>query len=350
MNDDVDKIKDIQNAMIECYRQFPTIVLGSGASIPYGLPSTSCLSEYILANMSPKGKEENEIWEKIKLRLEQDQDIESVLSNHEIIENDTLAEKILKLIWQIIREKDMNVLKRSALGQNNFELSKLLSGMFHSSHNEAHIITTNYDRIVEYACNSKGILYQTGFPPGYLQKWKNPEGILYATKTNTKLQKSRVVNIHKVHGSLDWFTGPNNVTMCLPFNISSDDFSPLILIPGVRKFQRAHDEPFRTIIGNADDAVRQANSLLCIGFGFRDQHIYPVIQEISSRKNIPIIILARKLSDEAINFLKHNAGKNYMGIEECPSGSNVYTPDNPCGTPVSTPNLWSLAGFCNLAL
>lgn len=348
MEDEVDKVR---NAMINCYRQFPTIVLGSGASIDYGLPSMSHLSEYILTRMHTTDNQEKEIWKKIKIVLEKEKDIELVLNDNEVVDSDSLIRKIRELIWESINEKDMITMQRAAAGEINFSLGKLLSGMFQSSYREAHIITTNYDRVIECACNSKGILYQTAFPPGHLQKWKNPEGIRYCVGRDDSLRLARVVKVHKVHGSLDWFSGPNNVPMCLPFKPAFDNFTPLILIPGAGKFRHSHDEPFRSIMSSADDVLRKARSLLCVGFGFRDQHVHPVIEEVCKEKNIPIIVLARELSEGSKEFLKNSAGACYMGIEEC-SGkrSKVYTPDNPSGIPVSIPNLWSLTGFCDLAL
>ena len=351
MEDEIDEIEGVRNAMIKCYRQFPTIVLGSGASIAYGLPSMPHLSDYILKKINTTNDLEKENWKKIKTILEKEKDIELVLNNIEIITSDTLLDKIRELIWDAINEKDMIVMQRAAAGEVDFELSKLLSGMFQSSCRKAHIITTNYDRIVEYACNSTGILYQAAFPPGHLQKWKNPEGIRYAIGNDNALRPARVVKIHKVHGSLDWFTGPDNAPMCLPFRPPSDNFSPLILIPGVRKFQHSHDEPFRSIMGSANSALRKARSLLCVGFGFRDQHVHPALEEACRDKNIPVIVLARELSAGCKEFLTKNAGACYMGIEECSSnGSKIYTPDNPYGIPVSKPDLWSLTGFCDIVL
>lgn len=346
-------VNNVQVSMQECYQSFPTIVLGSGASMPYGLPSMRDIGMYLLNNMSIEDKSEKEAWNQIEKALENDSDknIEAVLGDYRHIENESLHKKVIELIWKCVNEKDMAAMELAALGKTVFDLGNLLKGMFLSNNTVANIITTNYDRIAEYACNSKGILFQTDFPPGYLQRWKNPEDVCYRIGRRRDSPYARVVKIHKVHGSLDWLSGPNDEIICLPMRVSSHNLSPLILTPGVGKFGKAHQEPFRTIISNADAALRNSSAILCVGFGFGDAHIYPVMKEICGKENIPVIVLALKLSDEAKTFLRNNAGANYTGIEECPDGGcMVYTSCNPDGTRVYEPDLWSLTEFCNLVL
>jgi len=47
----------------------------------------------------------------------------------------------------------------------------------------------------------------------------------------------------------------------------------------VSKFQRTHDEPFRSAIQGADLALEHAKGYVCVGFGFRDTHIEPKLVE-----------------------------------------------------------------------
>ena len=56
-------------------------------------------------------------------------------------------------------------------------------------------------------------------------------------------------------------------------------FEPLIVTRGVSKYERTHDEPFRSAIQGADAALDAASSFLCVGYGFRDHHIQPKIVE-----------------------------------------------------------------------
>ncbi len=205
-----------------------------------------------------------------------------------------------------------------------------------------------YDRVAEFACNSKNVLFQTGFAPGYIQKWESTGRI----KMMHGSKPSRIVKIWKVHGSLDWFRTADERTIGLPvFELPSSELcSPLIVTPGLNKYEKTSEDPFRTTINGADEALKTASAFLCVGFGFRDKHIHPKIIERCRERNVPTVVLARSLTDEAKEFLKNNAGTKYLGIEKSGSGSRVFSPAAPDGFEVGTPDLWSLDGFNSLVL
>ncbi len=229
----------------------------------------------------------------------------------------------------------------------NCSLGRLLSGMFNSTQTELHVVTTNYDRVAEYACNSIGILFQTGFAPSYVQKWESTGRVKFSHGSKA----SRVVRIWKVHGSLDWFRTSDDRTVGLSvFELPSANYTPLIVTPGLNKYEKTYEDPFRTTINGADGALRNASAFLCIGFGFRDQHIHPKIVERCREKNVPIVVLAKALTDEAKDFLRNRTGTNYLGVEQDGNGSMVYSPDYPSGAHVPLGDLWSLSGFNTLAL
>ena len=312
--------------------------------MPYGLPSMSELRDYLSDNLVTKSERERLDWCQVKEALSNGDDLETALIDKTLPE--TLLSNIVALTWKCVNEKDMMLLYSAASNDRNFALGRLLSGMFNSTRTELHVVTTNYDRVAEYACNSMNILFQTGLTPGYVQKWEGSEQVKFSHRGRA----SRVVKIWKVHGSLDWFRTFDERTIGLPvFELPSPDyFTPLIVTPGLNKYEKTHEDPFRVTINGADDALRNATSFLSIGFGFRDQHIHPRIIERCREKNTPIVVLARTLTDEARDFLKNKAGTNYLGIEKDNIGSKVYSSDNPNGVQVADCDLWSLSGFNNL--
>ena len=259
----------------------------------------------------------------------------------------TLLEKIVALTWQCVNEKDMALVENAVSGDREFALGQLLSGVFNSTQTKIDVVTTNYDRVAEYACNSVGALFQTGFAPGYVQKWESTGRVkfVYGAKA------ARVVSIWKVHGSLDWFRTVDERTVGLPvFELPAAEYIPLIVTPGLNKYEKTHQDPFRTTINGADAALKSASAFLCIGFGFRDQHIHPKIIERCREKNVPIVVLAMALTDEARSFLRNRAGTNYLGIEKSDHVSKVYCPKHPNGVQVPKADLWSLSGFNTLIL
>ena len=61
-------------------------------------------------------------------------------------------------------------------------------------YNNVNIITTNYDRYIEYCCDICGVEIDNRFNGMYLKSLRTNE-----------LKKKDVVNLLKVHGSLDTF-------------------------------------------------------------------------------------------------------------------------------------------------
>ena len=340
------KKKEISTFAQKCFEKCPTIVLGSGASIPHGLPSMDELRQFLLDKVRKLNCTENDAWNSVSQSLEKGSHLEESLEGKNLPE--TLLTKIVGLTWQCVNEQDAKLMYDTALNNRNLPLGKLLAKMFNSTLSEIHVVTTNYDRVAEYACNSKEVLYQTGFAPGYIQKWEGNNGIKYHRHMH---KKSRVVKIWKVHGSLDWFSNLNEITLGLPvFEPPPVNCIPLIVTPGINKFEKTHQDPFRTIINGADKALSEASAFLCIGFGFRDQHIHPKIIERCRKGNVPIVVLAKNLTQEAKDFLKKKAGPNYLGIEKSAKGSFIYSSNHPNGVNVAEEKLWTLPGFNNLVL
>ena len=339
------KTESIAKVAQNCFQGCPTIVLGSGASMPYGLPSMGVLGDYLRDNLETDSAPEEEAWLAAKLALANGDHLEAALEGTTLPDN--LLRKIVALTWQCVNDKDKALLDAAALNGAEFALGRLLSGMFSSTQTELHVVTTNYDRVVEYACNSTGLLFQTGFAPGYVQKWESTDRV----KFSQGARAARVVKIWKVHGSLDWFRTLDERAIGLPvFELPSADYTPLIVTPGLNKYEKTYEDPFRTTINGADAALRNASAFLCIGFGFRDQHIHPKIVERCREKNVPIVVLAKALTNEANDFLRNRAGTNYLGIEQDGDNSKVYSSEDPSGVQVPVGDLWSLCGFNNLVL
>ena len=303
------------------------------------------LSVYLQDNLEPDSDLEADSWDQVSTALSNGDHLEVALEGRTL--PNTLLSKIVRLTWRCVNERDMALLEFAASTGGEFALGRLLSGMFSSTQSELHVVTTNYDRVAEYACNSNGILFQTGFAPGYVQKWESTGRVRFLHG----VKASRVVKIWKVHGSLDWFRTSDERTVGLPvFELPSTSCTPLIVTPGLNKFEKTYEDPFRTTINGADAALRNASAFLCIGFGFRDQHIHPKIVERCREKNVPIVVLAKALTDEARDFLRNRSGTNYLGIEQGGHESKVYSPENPSSVQVPIADLWSLPGFNNLVL
>jgi|TARA_R100000808_G_C2152919_1_gene162687 hypothetical protein len=343
---DEDKIlEQIAVAAQHCVQQHPVIILGSGASVVHGLRGMGDLAQYLRDHIQPDEGEEADAWLLIRTALNNGDGLEEALLK--TAAPLSLVEKIVALTWQAIAEDDIALMGRAARGQEHFNLSDLLQGMFKSTHMITNIVTPNYDRVAEYASDIAGYFHATGFEPGIIRN--RERGDLVSMRRGAHL--ARTVRIWKVHGSLDWFADKAGRVVSLPFSERlPEGFEPLIVTPGVSKYERTHDEPFRSAIQGADRALDQAASFLCVGYGFRDRHIQPKIVDKCRQRNVPIVILARTLTDEAKGFLADSAGQAYMALERDGEGTRVFLPEHPEGLSIGHPDLWSFDNFNKMAL
>lgn len=288
------------------HKMAPVIILGSGASAAHGMSGMGALAKHLVAYTEVSGLSATElkVWEKFCHFLSDGVDLESAL--HRVAASEDLTSRIVKATWTLISSEDIEIFKRSLQDNTMFPLSRLLQHMFRSSLKKVNIITTNYDRLAEYACDQSRIHHYTGFTHGFFRQ-------LAAT---TEITSARRANIWKVHGSLDWFKSPLEDTVALS-NIQGipDNYEPQIVTPGTQKYQKTHLEPFRSIINHADLAINEAGSYLCIGYGFNDEHIQPKLMVKCIRQKTPITIITYALSDSAKKLILDGKAQSYLAIE-----------------------------------
>ena len=340
MSDEEKIVEKIATIAQECFRQHPVVILGSGASVVHGLRSMGDLARYLMDNVKADDGEETDAWLPIRTALAKGDGLEEALLK--TVVPPSLVKKIVKLTWEAIAEDDLALMGRAARGEEHFRLSDLLRGMFRSNHMVTNIVTPNYDRVAEYASDMTDYFHTTGFAPGIIRYREGGDPV----SIRRGAHQARTVRIWKVHGSLDWFEDAAGRVVSLPIAEKlPENFEPLVVTPGVSKYERTHDEPFRSAIHGADGALEQAASFLCVGYGFRDRHIQPKIVNSCSQRNIPIVILAHTLTDEAKKFLADSAGKAYMALEKNGEGTRAFLPERPEGFTIAKPDLWSFDSF-----
>ena len=150
-----------------CLKSPPVIVLGSGASIPFGLPSMSDLAQWLMES-NPEGmigQHENRIWKDFTDALEEENDLESALGKVRM--NEELSNHVIKHTWTRVEEADAKVFDRVIRNRKLLPLSRLYRHLFDSTHRTLSVVTTNYDRLAEYAADLENFCHYTGFNYGY---------------------------------------------------------------------------------------------------------------------------------------------------------------------------------------
>ena len=272
----------------------PVIIWGSGATIPYSLPSMEDLKECLKPEIE---------------KLDKDVNLEVTLGK---IDDRNKIDKIKKIIRDEVLKKNMECLKHSIQTPDYFEAIEKMIRKFYNAHPQnINIVTTNYDCILEYALSKAGHNFTDGFTGRPLSKF-NPAGF----------GKKKTVNLIKVHGSLNWFSNNNGNIFYLPCECKFDELK-YAMIPPVRerKYQEAFiKEPYRTLIGKSDNIIEKANSFLVIGFGFNDEHLTPKIDS-KIKTGTPIVIATKQATASCMSKL--NDAEKYCLFERNKNGTKI---------------------------
>lgn len=324
----------------DCLASVPVLVLGSGHSCAFGIPGTEELAKYICVEVSKEVEQDDKIqWaifeDKIKSLT-----LEAALQEVQISPH--LSEQIIRKTHDCIVSADRKLLYNVIQNPDHLPLVRLYHHIFNSTHQRLQIITTNYDCLAEYAANAAGYAWATGFAHGYIGA-RYGSYSLSISKGNTAF---RMVDLWKVHGSLDWYRGPDGSTLYLPsLTDTLEYYSPVIVTPGIDKYRRTHEEPFRTIIAGADSAMDMGKSFLCVGYGFNDEHIQPKLLDRCKRGEKSIVVLAMKLTAAAKRVLLDGKCKCFVAFEKSGDGTRMYTPEYLAGVELPNVNLWLLGSL-----
>lgn len=288
--------KSIQKAM----EKPPLILVGSGGSAPYGLPNMTELGNHLKHSLNKKYISDYN-WNKFVENLDHGQDLESALTDLTL--SDEIIDDIRIETWNLISRKDLELFEQVVFNNKKLPIGYLLKIFYQSHPKRVNVITTNYDRVIEYACDSVNLPICTGFYG------------LYAKRFIHSFKNSDSINIVKVHGSLDDFRDIHGDTIGIPLlNRLKPGLIPEIITPGLSKYRSVLKGSIRERLHVSDELIDKANSFLCIGYGFNDEHIQ---EKILTRihQGIPIVVITKKLSDTAMHLIIEKA-KNYIILEE----------------------------------
>ena len=318
--------KDVVYSVIQKFlTHTPVVIWGSGATVPYGLPTMLDLNT------------------KLKEALGDDFDdscgnLEFELSKAKYL---PLMAKIRKIIWDYIKSRDQELDALVVRGDNNFIDIFSFIQIFYNNHPRCvNIITTNYDEVLEKALGLHNVNFTDGF-------CRSP----FSGFDEKRFQDKNIVNIIKVHGSLSWFDFGGEIRFCANYPPDPTTFEPVIVPPGIDKYRETSKLPYRELIQRADVAIKRTHGFLCVGFGFNDEHITPeIIQKI--KEGTPIVLITKKASDAAVNLL--SSANNIVIVEENISGGSKITikqaPGGKVETYIISNDMWQLQCFINEVL
>ena len=290
------EIEDIYKKIQDYLREPPLVIWGSGATIAFGLPSMSRLKD--------------EIGKVLPTFDKTCTDLEAELGK-EMYEAD--LPRIRKIIREVVCCTDLTAKECLLKDTSNFEGIRRLTQFCHDPHPKVmRVISTNYDRILEYVWAYNSLRYTDGFAQHELAAFDDN---LFGDKN--------CINLMKVHGSLDWFDVDHEVRKLY------EDFGydPVMIPPGKNKYRTTHNSPYRELMQKSDNAIRKASSFLVVGFGFNDEHITPLVGKCT-KGGIPIVVVTMKVTPTTEKELQQAKNVIYVEADRDISKSRIRIIEN----------------------
>lgn len=320
---DTEKNKsEIFSVVQKFLRDPPVIIWGSGATIDYGLPSMESLKGILEEHFAEfAGNTAND-------------NLEVLLGG---IDDRDKIKKIKKVIRDEVLKKDVICFQKIIQSKTYFSSIAEMIRIFLNPHpRKLRIITTNYDRVLEYTLSNAGCGYTDGFTGQPLSKF------------DKHLFGKQQVDLVKVHGSLNWVTR-NGKTFFMPCEFDIDDFEYTMVLPSQRKHFDTTQEPYRTLITKADEIIEEAKSFLIVGFGFNDEHLTPKIEN-KIGEGTPIVIITKTISQSCRGKLTNSS--KYCLFEVDGTGTKVTLKKSARCTesilPVADEKFWKLNDFMRI--
>lgn len=199
------------------------------------------------------------------------------------------------------------------------------------------IFTTNYDRVIEFGCDSAGLHILDRFVgelrPVFrssrlgLDLHYNPPGIRGEPR-----YLEGVVRLTKIHGSLDWRWEDDVVTRAgirfgaSPGHPELSGSDSIIIYPNPAKDVETLDFPYAELFRDLAAALCRPNSALVVfGYGFGDDHINRVIRDMLTIPSSHLVIIAYGDREGRIKHFCDSVGRTaQMSILYGPHLGNLH--------------------------
>lgn len=319
------------------------IIVGSGASCAYGLPSMGELAEHLSVTV-PEHIPDDDVsalqeWGRISAGLAAGDGLESALGEQPLPES--LADVLTKAIADRVQFTEGAAIAAILQADRASAFGRLFEHILRSAPH-ADVITTNYDRLIEVHAARAGVrvdsmyyghtigrmdaalsreeLYEAHVPAG-----RGSRGVAVRTRPHIRLAKP--------HGSLDWFARDGEYfrsDLAIPG-------SRQIIAPGGNKYRLGYEVPFDEQRNRANSAIDGAASLLTVGYGFNDEHLQTHLR--SKFSQVPAVVVSHSLTTNALGYLSSNPSA--IGIEAADEGKGCRIVQGSDELELGTP-LWDL--------
>lgn len=239
----------------------------------------------------------------------------------ETLKND-IDEKLLGFIKNILNAENEFTKKENEGNALSYFKSFLISFASRTaSRDRLHIVTTNYDRFLEYACDMASIITLDSFTGKIMPIFRtnkleldyhyNPPGIRGEPR-----YVEGVVKYTKLHGSLDWrFKDDKVIKAALPFGpddghpeIPEKPFDQAVIYPNSAKNIETAYFPYAELFRDFSTAVCRPNSVVVTyGYGFGDSHVNRILADMLTIPSTHLVVISwDKANGRIQRFIENN--------------------------------------------
>jgi len=319
------------------------LIVGSGLSIAEGIPGMLQLGEHLKKEIPPKLTEKPDPeWGKVVMALNNGDHLESAMGKVNL--KSTTVDMIVDATARLIRDKELEVFSQVISGAKTLPFATFVEHLFKGGR-EFHLITTNYDRLIELATEVVGIGVDTRFAGNLFGRFDPKRSAdmhreSFFSGRNAAFRPTKHLCVYKPHGSLDWFEVNGAVVKC-PTNVGM----PTMIAPGGSKYRKSFQSAFDDQRTSGNRAVDNSTCLMFMGYGFNDDHLEQhLCPDLKLTK--PSVIMTRTLSENAKKVIVNSDGAHVIALSAVSetdlrtcimtsSGEELVVPEQ----------LWNLDGF-----
>jgi hypothetical protein len=300
----------------------PTIIVGTGLSLSMGLPGMWELLSYLKEKIPiDTTNQELEEWETCLTYIDQ-YGFEEGLGKVTVSEG--LLKKIVDKSAGLVGNKDIEFSsKLYQLQISDFPFARLLLHLVQSLHPLnpiLHVITPNYDHLVEYACDLIEVNCVTGFQGSHLMKF-NAEKLkedLFRSETmyergrpKKDFRKVPTIKLLKPHGSLNWYKDGETTFESQRMMAGC---ARVMITPGNSKYKASLTDAVMNYHREAaNECIVNSEAVLIVGYGFNDIHLQTALYD-RIKSGTDCLILTKFLSEGAKKLISDF--KHVIALEE----------------------------------
>ena len=326
----------------------------------FGMPA---LEEELIQRVLPDPQEPEQLqqWTRVCESLNNGTGLERALDS---LTDSALLQKVTCSTGQFVSSIDQEWALQIAKGEATWPaatLFKLLVDTLPEGDPILHVLTPNYDTLIEHTCDTSVIPYTNGFYGGILRRmnWRavdqslrEPKKAIRRKRLTAEQRLRKHIRLYKVHGSLSYFLHKDSVIENNAWMWTPPRFATRVMVtPGLSKYRKLQHYR-RELLKPADEAIERANRFLFLGYGFNDTHLETYIREKLIHQGCGALVVTRDSSPQLESLL--NEARNLWFVCKSQSivaeGTRIGNSKYPESIELPTKRLWDIREFTSTIL